>query len=349
MAAAGFGEAIWADEAIMKMIQGQRNAGFTMIEILLAIAIFSGVVLVIYKSWEGILKSREIGERAAVEAQRMRVAQKTVEQALSSMVMFGENIPFYAFETDTGGDFAMMSFVARLPESFPGSGSFPGQPLRRVTFYVEQDRSRVNQLVLVQSPVLQILERDADPHTLVLAKDISQFQLAFWDAAMEEELDEWTLTNEVPKLVRASLGFGVSGRPGRARAAVAGEVSVAPPAMVIPREYQIPNNQQGVAGLAALDPRNIGVGNPNQPNVGVQVGGAGGQGGRTDARFSRGAGGNFYDGSRLNFGGAGAQNATAARIAAEQRAAGDALRYRRSNPYSRAFIDNLRNRDEEDN
>ena len=330
------------------------GGAFTMIEILLAIAIFSGVILVIYKSWEGILKSREIGERAAVEAQRMRVAQKTVEQALSSMVMFGENIPFYAFETDTGGDFAMMSFVARLPESFPGSGSFPGQPLRRVTFYVDRDRNRNNQLVLAQSPVLQILDKDAEPHSLVLAKDISQFQLTFWDAAMEEELDEWTATNEVPKLVRASLGFGVTGRRGRARAAVAGEVSVSPPATVIPREYQIPNNPQGMAGLNALNPRNIGVQSPEQLAAAAQRGGFGGTGKaagiRSSPQFSRGSGGNFYDGSRLNFGG-GAQGATAARIAAEQRAAGEALRYRRSNPYSRDFINNLRsrNRDEEDN
>ena len=330
------------------------GGAFTMIEILLAIAIFSGVILVIYKSWEGILKSRDIGERAAVEAQRMRVAQKTVEQALSSMVMFGENIPFYAFETDTGGDFAMMSFVARLPESFPGSGSFPGQPLRRVTFYVDRDRNRNNQLVLAQSPVLQILDKDAEPHSLVLAKDISQFQLTFWDAAMEEELDEWTATNEVPKLVRASLGFGVTGRRGRARAAVAGEVSVSPPATVIPREYQIPNNPQGMAGLNALNPRNIGVQSPEQLAAAAQRGGFGGTGKaagiRSSPQFSRGSGGNFYDGSRLNFGG-GAQGATAARIAAEQRAAGEALRYRRSNPYSRDFINNLRsrNRDEEDN
>ena len=122
-----------------------------MVEILVAIAIFSGVLLAIYASWTAILKSREIGERAAVEAQRNRIAAQAVEQALSSMVMFGENIPFYAFETDTSGDFAMMSLVARLPESFPGSGLFPGQPLRRVSFFVENGEARNKQLVMTKN------------------------------------------------------------------------------------------------------------------------------------------------------------------------------------------------------
>lgn len=324
----------------MKIQQHPRRAeGFTIIEILVAIAIFSGVLLSIYASWTAILKSREIGERAAVSAHRKRIATQTVEQALSSMVMFGENIPFYAFESDTTGDFAMMSFVARLPESFPGSGLFPGQPLRRVSFFVEKDKARNNLLVMTQAPVLQVIEDNEEPYAIILAKDLSQFQLEFWDAEAEERVEEWPMTNQVPPLVWARLGFG-SVRAGRNSPAQSlAEVTVSVPSIVIPREYQIPNNR-GLAGLNNLQGRNA-----NALNLGANGGGFGGaqagQNGRFPSQspaFTRSQGA-FYDPGQVNFGGSGGAqsgNAAAAQAAAE------AARYRRSNPFSRNFIENIR-------
>jgi len=317
----------------------QRARGFTIIEILVAIAIFSGVLLSIYASWTAILKSREIGERAAVSAQRKRIATQAVEQALSSMVMFAENIPFYAFESDTSGDFAAVSFVARLPESFPGSGLFPGQPLRRVSFFVEKDNVRNNLLVMTQAPVLQVMEDNEEPYAIILAKDLNRFQLEFWDAEAEERVEEWPLTNQVPPLVWATLGFG-SVRAGRNSPAQSlAEVTVAVPSIVIPREYQIPSNQ-GLAGLNSLQGRNA-----NALNPGATGGGFGGaqsaQNGRFPSQspaFTRGQGA-FYDPGRLNFSGSGGAQGGAAAAA---QAAAEAARYRRSNPFSRDFIENIR-------
>ena len=319
--------------------QRKRQSGFTIIEILVAIAIFSGVVLSIYASWTAILKSRDIGERAAVSAQRKRIASQAVQQALSSMVMFGENIPFYAFESDTSGDFAMMSFVARLPETFPGSGLFPGQPLRRVTFFVENDRARNKVLMMTQAPVLQVLERNEEPYAIALSKDLNQFRLTFWDPEIEEWADEWGLTNQVPPLVRATLGFGAVRAGRNSPANSLAEVTVAVPSIVIPREYQIPSNR-GMAGLNNLQGRNANALNMVPGATGGGFGGGGsGQNGRfpTAGAASR-AQGRFFDPGRVNFGGSGAQGASAA---AAQAAAAQAARFRRSNPFSRDFIENL--------
>ena len=320
-----------------------------MVEILVAIAIFSGVLLAIYASWTAILKSREIGERAAVEAQRKRIAAQAVEQALSSMVMFGENIPFYAFETDTSGDFAMMSLVARLPESFPGSGLFPGQPLRRVSFFVENGEARNKQLVMTQAPVLQVLENNDEPYAIVLAKDLNQFHLEFFDPETEELVDEWGLTNQIPPLVRARLGFGALRRGGRPPPNSVVEVTVAVPSIVIPREYQIPSNR-GMAGLNNLQARNANALNQGATGGGFRGGqaGQGGQNGRFPSQnpgFSRG-GGRFLDPSQMNFGGnGGVQGGANSAAQAAGQAAGQAAaaaRFR-GNPFSQAFRDSLTN------
>ncbi len=331
----------------MKIPRQSYSRGFTMIEILLAIAIFSGVVLAIYKSWEAIVKSRAIGERAAVEAQRERMARIVVEQALSGLVMYGENSPFYSFETDTSGSFALMSFVARLPESFPGSRSFAGQQLRRVTFYVDQDRQRNNRLILAQGPVLQILDKDAEPHSIVLAKNISRFQLMFWDPDGQEFVDEWALTNQAPPLVVAQMGFGVDRRRGRATPQSYAEAKVAPPSKSIPSEYQIPNVGAGAAGRN-LRPGRVNPANPNQPGVVPGGGNNVRQSGGGDPRFSRSAGGRFFDGSGLNFGTVGGRPGGAPGLPGAG-AANDPFRYRRNNPYSRALLDRLRgNSDDEE-
>ena len=331
----------------MKIQHGQSRSGFTIIEILVAITIFSGVILVIYSSWEGILKSRAIGEKAAVEAQRLRVARRTVEQALSSMVMFGENIPFYAFESDTGGHFAMMSFVARLPESFPGSGRFPGKPLRRVTFYVDKARSGESVLMLAQNPILQLFDESDEAHTIELSRDVSQFQLTFWDAGAEEWVDEWAATNEVPPLVRTSLGFGVERRRGRAQSSLVGEVSVAPPAMVIPREYQIPNNAQSMAGVNQLRPDRINAANPNLGQVGgnVRRPGLNQQAGYLG---NRSAGPNVgFDGSGLSLGAPGGGQTGV--LGGGAGAGADPFSgYRRRAGYPPSLINGLRGDDEEE-
>lgn len=184
------------------------DRAFTLIEILIAMAILGAIVTAIYASWTAILRGAKVGLDAAADVQRTRIAMRTVEEALSSAVMFSKNAYFYGFESDTSGNFAMLSFVSRLPDSFPGGGMFPGQPLRRVTFGVEPDAGGVNQLVMRQMPVFQVLEAGEQPYPIVLSRKVSQFGLEFWDSKLNDWTYEWVQTNQLPPLVRVSLGFG---------------------------------------------------------------------------------------------------------------------------------------------
>jgi type II secretory pathway component PulJ len=172
-----------------------------MIEVLLAIGIFGLVMVAIYSSWSSILRGTRIGLTAAAEVQRTRVAIHALEASLSSTVMYADNPKYYSFYADTAGNYAFLSFVARLPESFPGSGLFAGQSLRRVTFEVDKERN----LLLSQSTLLDISDH---PYTIKLAPNTRVFAVEFFNQRRAEWLPEWISTNQLPVMVRVAIDFG---------------------------------------------------------------------------------------------------------------------------------------------
>jgi hypothetical protein len=103
---------------------------------------------------------------------------------------------------------AAVSLVCRLPAYFPGVGEYVQQPVRRVSFFVQPGKDGANELVMTQAPLLMETNATAEPYSLVLARDVSQFLLEFYDAQKDEWLDEWSYTNQLPKLVRITLGTG---------------------------------------------------------------------------------------------------------------------------------------------
>lgn len=230
---------------------GAREAarGFTIVEILLALAIFSMVITAVYASWTAILRSARVGRDAATDLQRTRLAARTFEDALVSAVMFTAHPSLYAFEAETSGDFAAVSFVSRLPPTFPGNGYFGDQIVRRVTFAVENSADGVPQLVLRQIPILQTNVTLMDQHAIILARDISTFMLEFCQQRANgyEWRSEWDATNQLPKLVRFALAFGKLEATGKPREAVVRSASL--PCSAVPRDSQRSGTVSG-AGVA---------------------------------------------------------------------------------------------------
>ena len=142
---------------------------FTLVEVLIAMAILSMVILAIYSTWMAILRATKTGQAAAAAVQRQRITLRALEDSLMSARLFAANWQHYAFVADTSGDFATLSFVARLPDTFPRSGRYGGLVVRRVTFAVETGSDSVNQLVLRQEPLLLEPDVDEQEHPLVLA------------------------------------------------------------------------------------------------------------------------------------------------------------------------------------
>lgn len=223
----------------------QRSGrAFTLVEVLLALAILGLIVTIIYSSWTAILRGSKSGLDAAAQVQRERIARTSLETALSSALLYNENIRYYAFTADTTDDrFASLSLVAHLPDSFPGSGLFPGNPVRRVTFNVEPGANGGNSLVLWQQTLLLPTNVTDGAVRIDLAHHLTLFGLEFWDTnSLDGWSSEWLSSNQLPRMVRATLGFGLNGVAARPQLV---STVVAVPASAVTREIQMPNPAVG--------------------------------------------------------------------------------------------------------
>lgn len=187
----------------------RSSFAFTIIEVMLAIGIFALVLTAIYVTWIAILKGTRAGLQAAAEVQRARVAMRTLEDSFNSTTFFMANLNSYLFFADTSGDMAAVSLAARLPAGFPGVGRYGDQLVRRVNFHTQPGKDGMSELIMTQAPVLLNTNNTGhEAYTITLARDVTLFKLAFYDARKNEWLDEWKYTNQLPRLVQIALGLG---------------------------------------------------------------------------------------------------------------------------------------------
>jgi type II secretory pathway pseudopilin PulG len=185
-------------------MKSRRTSAFTLVEILIAIGILSMIIASIFSCWTAILRGKRVGMDAAAAVQRSRIVIRTLEDSLASAQCFVLNAQYYGFVAENGQE-ASLSFVARLAKSFPRGGRFGDFDVRRLTFSVEPGSEGDRQLVLRQNSVFMEMDIDEKEHPLILAKNVKAFQLEFWDAKTSDWTDEWTQTNQIPKLVRVTL------------------------------------------------------------------------------------------------------------------------------------------------
>lgn len=190
-----------------------RHGAFTMLEMLIAISIFSLVLTAIYSSWTAILRSSKSGLQAAATVQRSRIVVRILEDSLGSAMCFAQNNKYYGFLAEGGND-ATLSFVARLSKSFPRSGEFGDFDVRRLIFRVEPGPDSSPRLVLRQCPLLVDLDDDEMASPLVLAKNVKEFKLQFWNSRQQEWVDDWkdTQTNSMPEGIMVTLKLADTGR-----------------------------------------------------------------------------------------------------------------------------------------
>jgi len=194
----------------------RKDRAFTLVEIMVAITIFMLMMGSIMACWKVIVSGMETGQTAAAMAQRARTSMRAVEDSLNNLEISTANIRYYSFVADTSdAQFASLSFTARLPSSFLGSDYFGDNVMRRVIFNVQKSKDNQLNLVLTQYPLLAVPSSQFPPKSIVLARDVSAFVLEFWSPKEEDWLSEFTKTNEVPPMIRVTLGTGHSPRDPR--------------------------------------------------------------------------------------------------------------------------------------
>lgn len=190
------------------------KAGFTLVEVLIAMAIFMMVMTAVYSTWIAIVRGSKAGLQAAAQAQRARIAVRYLQDALVTAVNYGYAGEYgfpYRFLGNLNGDFSELSFAAKLPSSFPGVSRYGGNTTRRVTFRVERGENQKDQLVVEQFPLLlPSSKEDFTPFKLVLSPEVTRFEVEFFDADAREGKNwttEWinNKTNTLPSLVRIRI------------------------------------------------------------------------------------------------------------------------------------------------
>jgi prepilin-type N-terminal cleavage/methylation domain-containing protein len=185
---------------------GLNSAGFTLVEILIAMGILGLVLTAIFSTWTAILRASKTGIEAAAAVQRARIAARTIEESLGSAQAFVANKEYYTFYADNGSD-AYLTFVARLSKSFPRGGKFGDFDVRRLTFAVEPGLGGGRDLVLRQNPILMDMDKDEKELPLVLAHYVKEFRTDFWDVRQSQWSDEWQKlgSNTLPAMVKVTL------------------------------------------------------------------------------------------------------------------------------------------------
>jgi len=185
----------------------QSTRAFTLIEIMVAIMVFMMVIAAIYSTWALVMRATKVGQDAAAQAQRQRIALRTIEDGLMSIQSFQASQRYYSFVVANSGD-AALSFASRVPEIYPRNGKFGDFYLRRLTFSVESDPDGEKNLMLRQNPILMDQDEDEKKYPLVLARNVKKFIVECWDAKRLDWVTEWNNTNDIPPMIRIGLVLG---------------------------------------------------------------------------------------------------------------------------------------------
>jgi len=230
--------------------------GFTLVEIMLAVAIFSIVIAAIYSTWTLIMRASHAGQETAAQVQRQRIVLWTIEDSLTCIQSFQASMKYYYYTNFAeNANESELSFTSRLPEVFPRNRRFGGFNLRRITFDVEAGPGSEKDLVLRQTPVLMDMDPDERQNPLVLARDVKKFSVECWDTNAMDWVPEWDDTNNIPPVIRVSLVLGGNNGSGTAVPELAVTRFIAIPSSTLPSGLQ-----GNATGVGAAPP---GAGPPN--------------------------------------------------------------------------------------
>ncbi len=188
----------------------KRKAAFTLVEMVVAMAIFSLILAFVYKTFFSFAQTTKASAEATTKVQRDRIALKTIEDAFSGLVYYEQNQSIYGFVVNTEDyDYPSISFVSRVPPDFLGNKEFGSERLRRITFQVEDDEDYGRSLVMYQSSTLQPMEslEVEEPSRWVLGQDLDTFLMVFWSTINGEWVYEWTETNSIPTRIKFEMAY----------------------------------------------------------------------------------------------------------------------------------------------
>jgi len=188
--------------------RNSSKAGFTLPEVLVAVAILALVTTMIFGVFGSLLSATRTGAEAADTTQRERMALRAMSDALAGTSWYHQHGPGQFLVGQDAQGFSQLELVTRVPPGFWGARVLGSSPLRRVQFIVEPAPHGGHQLVLQQEALLANTNSTTRMHRTVLLPQVTQFLLnlrphgpdAQWQPA-------WDATNALPRLARVELAI----------------------------------------------------------------------------------------------------------------------------------------------
>ena len=206
-----------------------KTAGFTLLEILIAVLIFGIIMMTLFSAFRSfVVSSRMIRshiartdkgtlmmERLMRDLRGFRVALPPEYRKPSERDGVQDPFQIAADSVNLGGrSFSRLTFVSLSHAPF---GDDPRTGAARITYYPREngdgsvDLCRSDRLVLVLPETLDEVQSACDP---VLCRNIEQFELTFIDHQGEER-DHWDSDSDAfdlatPRAIHLSMGFYLS-------------------------------------------------------------------------------------------------------------------------------------------
>jgi general secretion pathway protein J len=180
------------------------QSGFTLVELLVGLALFSLLVTVLFNSVQFGLQAWKHGGARAEDVQHMMASQELLRR------LIGDIYPMYVADAAAGAriDFDgakdALSFLASAPTSASTGGRY------RFKLFVEQ-RPGENDLVLSAMPELGVPQEQATGTRTVLLQNLDHADFSYFGRPAGERnpqwTDSWSKRSETPALVRVRVTF----------------------------------------------------------------------------------------------------------------------------------------------
>jgi len=188
------------------------RAGFTLLEILVAVAILSIVVAALYGTWSAALNGWRRGTDASEVFQRQRVVMEALKELTQSAVFFSASADLYTIigaKNPGLGD--SVTFVTASDAFLPPSEATDAG-MRRVTISLEQDQYRRTYLAIVNQPALRPDDQSAEPpQAHVISMDVSGFYVRYRDPRSGDWDETWEEAALPPSAIEYTVVFGQQG------------------------------------------------------------------------------------------------------------------------------------------
>ncbi len=172
-----------------------KGEGFTLLELILAIAILSMVTLIIGSGLRLGINAWERGEAEANENQRLRVLSGLMSQQLKSVYPYKMEINNEKFIVFRGEPNSIM-FVTTLTDSFRGG-------FKWVRYLYEDGILLYKESILPDKKLFEKISGDEE----IIDSDIKEVRFTYLSSDKGEWKESWGLGDGIPDAVRIKIAY----------------------------------------------------------------------------------------------------------------------------------------------